>query len=288
VARTLRESARLLETAVFAEQAARERGMLQSVDARVKLISTLSLLVAMTFCHHLVPLWLIAGFAAGALALSGLAARVAFHRFWWVMPGVFVLVAIPATLNVFVPGDPLIVLLRAHAARTIGPFHLPAELAITRQGVVAAALLVTRVVTGVILALGLALTTRWQEMLKAAHSSLTAPFVFIVAMMHRYLFILLRTVENMHLARRARTISPGPPREQRRWVGNRIGVLFSRSRRLSERVYHAMLARGYRGAPKVLVSSRFGPAELAWLLACAAVIAVVLYLDRSVLRSLSW
>jgi len=268
--------------------AARERGMLQGLDARVKLISTLALLVTMSFCHHLVPLWIIAAFAVGALALSGPAARVASHPLWWVMPGVFVLVAIPATLNVFVPGDPLMVVYRAQASRTVGPFHLPAEVAVTRQGAVSAALLVTRIVTGVLLALGLALTTRWQELLKAAHTSRTALFVFTVAMMHRYLFALLRTVESMHLARRARIISPGTAGDQRRWVGNRIAVLFSRSRALSERVYQAMLARGYRGAPKVLTSSRFRAAELAWSLACAGVIVLSLYLDRAILAGLPW
>jgi cobalt/nickel transport system permease protein len=286
--RTLRDTARLLETAVFAEQAARARGLLQSLDARAKLICTLALLVAMTFCHHLASLSLIAAFAAGALALSGPAARFAFHRFWWVMPGVFVLVAIPATLNIFVPGDPLVVLWRAHAPHIIGSLRLPSELAITRQGVVSAALLVTRIISGVLLALGLALTTRWQELLKAAHTSVTAPFVFTVAMMYRYLFVLLRTVENMHLARRARTISPAPAAEQRRWVGNRIGVLFSRSRRLSERVCYAMLARGYRGVPRVLAASRLRGRELAWVVACAAVIFVALYLDRFILKGLSW
>ena len=49
-----------------------------------------------------------------------------------------------------------------------------------------------------------------------------------------------------------------------------------------------MLARGYRGHPRALTTSRFTWREAAWLIACAAVAALALVLDRVVLRGLRW
>jgi len=288
LSRTLRQSARLLEESVFAERAARLPGFLQRLDARAKLLSVLSLLVAASFLQHLPSLWLLGGFVAMAAVLSRLGVRVLFHRLWWFLPVTFSLIAFPAVFSVITPGDPVLILYHREAAPHLGAWHLPAEVSITRQGLAAAALVVTRLFVGVLLAVTLVLTTRWQDLLKAIYSGATAPFVLVLAMTHRYLFVLLRTVENMHLGREARSISRQTLREQHAWVGGRIGALFSRSRHLSEEVYQAMLARGYQGEPKALTSARVGRAELVWLSACAALIALALFTDRSLVAGLRW
>jgi cobalt/nickel transport system permease protein len=107
-------------------------------------------------------------------------------------------------------------------------------------------------------------------------------------MMYRYVFVLLRMAEDTHLAKRARTITPSPPSAERRWIGDRAGALFSRSRHLAEEVYAAMLARGYTGEAKALAESTFGLRESLWLTVCAATIALTLVIDRVVLRELLW
>ena len=266
--------ARVVEDSLFCERAARRAAFLQRLDARVKLVSVLRVAVGATFLHHVLPVLLLGGCALAALLASRVGVRTVFNRTWWVMPAVFALVAVPSVLSVFVPGEPV-------AA-------LPWGLSITRQGLASAGLLVTRIAVGVILALVLALTTRWQELLRAAHTSVTAPFVLVATMMYRYVFVLLRIAENMHLARRARTIVPGDPAHERRWIGTRVGALFLRSRRLSEQVYAAMLARGYRGQPKALTRSRVGGPEILWMMLCGAVFAAALYADRVVLSALPW
>jgi len=200
--------------------------------------------------------------------------RTVFGRAWWAMPGLFALLAIPSVLSVFVPGQPVVA--------------LPWGLSITRQGLASAAMLVTRIAVGLMLALTLALTTRWQELLRALHTSVTAPFVLVATMMYRYVFVLLRVAEDMYLARRARTIVPADAAQERRRVAARIGALFLRSRRISEQVYAAMLARGYRGEPKTLVRFRAGWGEVGWSLACGALLAAALAFDRLALGGWSW
>ncbi len=288
LARTLRQTAHLTEQVVFAERAARRPGFLQSLDARVKLLSVLALLVTASFLHHLPSLWLLAALAVAAAALSRVDPRLLLNRVWWSLPGLFVIAALPAIFSFVTPGSALLTIYRVADAPRLGPFTLPAELAITRQGTASAALLVTRIAVGVLLAVCLTLTTRWQSLLKAAYTQATAPFVLIMAMSYRYVFLLLRIAEDMYLARRARTISPRSLAAERRWIGGRVAWLFSRSRRLTDRVYAAMVARGYRGEAKALAESRFGLREAAWIAACALTIPLLLLLDRVVLGNLQW
>jgi cobalt/nickel transport system permease protein len=277
-----------MEQVVFAEQVARRPGVLQHLDARAKGVAIIGLIVAAAFLHHVPSLLVIAAYAALAAAVSRLSPRELLNRVWLLAPGVFVIVALPAAFSFVTPGSPVLVMLRLDHAPRIGPLHLPAEISLTRQGIAAAALVVTRVVLGVLLAVLLALTTRWQDLLKAAYSTATAPFVLVLTMMYRYLFVLIRVLEDMHLARKARTITPATHSDDRRWIGSRVGALFVRSRRLSERVYDAMLARGYTGNPRTLTQFRFGAAEGAWLVACALVVALALFCDRVLWVGLTW
>ncbi len=279
--RAVRESARFVSDTVLAEEVARRPGFLQSLDARTKLLTFVGLLVAASFLRHLPSLWLLGAVVGTAATLSGVGGRVLLNRVWWLLPATFMIVALPAALNLITPGDPLVILYRSHH----GPL---AELSITRQGLAAAALVVTRISVGVLLAVTLALTTRWQELLRAAHTPVTAPFVFILSMSYRYLFVLLRSFEDMHLALRARTISPRAVSEQRRWVGGRIGALFLESRRLSEQVYEAMRARGHRGEPKALIGARFRAGEAAWVAGALAVVGFSLLVDRVWVAHLPW
>jgi len=287
VDRSLRESARVLQDSVFAERVARSPGFLQSLDARVKLVSLLALLIAATLLHHLVSLWLFGVCVAAMAALSRVPARVLFSRVWWLLPATFVIVALPAALNVITPGDSLVALHR-WSPNTMRALHLPPELSITRQGLAAAGMVVTRVFLGVLLAVTLALTTRWQEALRAIYTALTAHFVLILAMTHRYLFVLLRTFDDMHLARKSRTITPGSAGDHHRWIGGSVAALFASSKRLSEDVYQAMLSRGYRGRPRAIVARRIGAAEIAWLGGCSCVVGAAFLVDRVLAAGLPW
>lgn len=72
-----------------------------------------------------------------------------------------------------------------------------------------------------------------------------AILITTLALMYRYLFVLLDEAERMQRARHSRTFAP------RRWLawrtlGTLIGQLFVRSTERAERIYAAMCARGWR------------------------------------------
>ena len=71
-------------------------------------------------------------------------------------------------------------------------------------------------------------------------------------MTYRYIFLLLHTANGMFLARKSRIVAAHTGKEQRWWIVSAIGVLMSRSFRMSDDVYQAMLARGFNGQMRTL------------------------------------
>ena len=79
---------------------------------------------------------------------------------------------------------------------------------LTRQGLDAAALIVTRVAVSISLVVLLTLTTPWNRLL-ASLRALFVPrmFVLVLGMTYRYVFHLLNGVTDMYTARKARTVT---------------------------------------------------------------------------------
>ena len=105
ITKTLRGFSHALSQALAAEEAARADGLLQALDARVKVVGMLSLVVAAALSRHLAPL--VALFAAGvALAV---ASRLSFpglvKRVWLVAFAFTAMIAAPALF--LTPGSAL-------------------------------------------------------------------------------------------------------------------------------------------------------------------------------------
>lgn len=108
----------------------------------------------------------------------------------------------------------------------------------------------------------LVLTTPIPALLQA-FTALGAPslLVAIGASMYRYLSLLVGEFAAMHRAATARNLTL-TPRTARLVLGNTIGVLFVRTYERGERIYQAMLARGYRGLPAAEKRPRLGKRDL--------------------------
>jgi cobalt/nickel transport system permease protein len=103
-------------------------------------------------------------------------------------------------------------------------------------------------------ALLLSMTTHFTDLLWAWHRLRIPPtLVTIIAFMYRYLFTLREEAESLIRGRQSRSASvPGQKSGGRivwraQVAGGMVGNLFLRSYERSERVYAAMLARGYDG-----------------------------------------
>jgi energy-coupling factor transporter transmembrane protein EcfT len=202
-----------------------------------------------------------------ALAAASRAPVLSFIRKVWLSAALLAfLVAIPSALSWFTPGAVVF---------HIGPF------AFTEPGLLGVATLVTRVAAAAGFALLIIWTMRWADLLRAL-TALHLPDVVVatLAMTQRQILTLLRTVEQIHLARESRTLALGTARQNRDWVTERMAFVVRKSMKTADDVYDAMLARGYTGATPSLRRLRVGPADWAWVAASVALCALALAAGR--------
>jgi cobalt ECF transporter T component CbiQ len=167
------------------------------------------------------------------------------------------------------PGDPIV---------TLGT----ATVHITAQGVATAVLLIARVETAVTLTTLLVLTTPWMQILKALRAfRVPQEIVMMLAMTHRYIFLLVQTAGQMFEARQSRTVGMLDRASQRRMTTRTAGVLLSKSVELSNDVFLAMQSRGFRGDAKVLTEFRMRSWDYVGLLAFLLVGVIAVWVGRS-------
>jgi cobalt/nickel transport system permease protein len=149
--------------------------------------------------------------------------------------------------------------------------------------VLATVTLVLRVVASAGFALLVIWTTRWTEML-AALTALRVPDVIVatLAMTQKQILSLLRTIENVHLARESRMLSVGSVGQNRDWVVGRMAFIAGKSIKTADDVYDAMLARGFTGAMRGVNRLSASGRDWLWLAASAIACVVLIGVDRMV------
>lgn len=102
-------------------------------------------------------------------------------------------------------------------------------------------------------------TTQFPDLIHALeHLRLPRMLVTVIAFLYRYIFVLSDEVLRLLRARQARSATLPDQRGggnlfwRARIAGNMVGQLFLRSYERSDRIYNAMLARGYQGHLRTL------------------------------------
>lgn len=214
---------------------------LHRLDPRVKVVVT----VVFILSNALLPdgAWIAFGlswvFLLLANVLSTLGLGFTFRRSLVALP--FALIAVTVLFSI--PGKPL------------ASFHfLVWNLTITDMGLLRFVSILIRSWLSVQMAILLVATVRFPDLIHALeHLRVPSILTTIIAFLYRYLFVLADEVFRLIRARESRAAAaPGKrPGGSVAWragvAGNMAGQLFLRSYERSDRVYNAMLARGYAG-----------------------------------------
>lgn len=245
IGKTLHHIVSFVEDSVFNENISRENGLLQKIEPRLKLITLVILIIVLNFQ---VSVDGIAVFFFIGLLISFLSKVPPHFVLKRLLPAaVFTLfVAVPATLNLVLDGEPLLVLYRFGRQVNVGPVVMPSEIAITRQGLTSAITLFLRVVTSVSFVFLMTMTTRPNVYIESLSSLVPGALGPVVSVGYRYMFFFVRKVEQFIMGFKSRSISSARPFHGQRWVASRIGLLFSISMKLSEELTMAMESRGYK------------------------------------------
>ena len=241
------------------------KSLIHRLDPRLKLVVSLLFILS----NVLLPdgAWLAFLFSLALILLiawaSGIGVAYTLKRSFVALP--FFLAAITAIFAL--PG------------RTLGVWNLgPWQLVATDTGLLRFVSVVIRSWLSVQVAIILIATTQFPDLMHAMrHLHVPAVLIAVISFMYRYLFVMTNEAMRLMRAREARSARPagggggGSIVWRAKVAGNMAGQLFLRSYERSERVYNAMLARGYQG--QLLTLNPHTLQSRDWLLGfCALVI----------------
>lgn len=214
--------------------------LIHQLDPRVKVVITVLFILS----NVLLPdgAWLAFVFSWGIILLitnlASLGNLYVITRGFIALP--FALAALSAVFAI--PGQPIF-------AVEIGSWQLVG----TDAGLLRFVSVIIRSWLSVQMAILLTATTQFPDLMHALrHLRVPPPLVAVISFMYRYLFVLTNEVIRMLRARESRSATKqGDYKTTFSWrarvAGNMAGQLFLRSYDRSERIYSAMLARGYQG-----------------------------------------
>lgn len=241
-------------------------GAVHRLDPRVKVLVVPAFILSLALLPD--GAWLSLAAAFGLVMLAAAAAQISP---WLVIRRSLIglpFLAAAVTLLFTVPGRAL----------WSGPWGV----SISDAGLLRFSSIVARSLISIQAAVLLTATTRFPDILHALrHLKTPAVLVSIIAFMYRYLFVLADEAERLLRARASRSgRRPGlPGGGSIRWratvAGHMAGQLLVRSLDRSDRVYQAMLARGYRGEMPGMTPHWMRPIDWAVLAGCLAAAAAL-------------
>jgi cobalt/nickel transport system permease protein len=228
--------------------------VIHRLDPRVKLVLTLAFIVAITALPA--GVWL-----SYVLCLLTIASFVVLSQTQPLLVLRRSLVAIPFTLAA-------LTLVFTVEGTTVAVLELARwSLTVTAEGIIAFTSILIKAWLSVLMATMLVTTTPFPDLV-AGMRALKVPriIVSVVSFMYRYIFVIADEALRLHRAREARSASPkGAAGRDLLWrakvLGGMIGSLFLRSYERSERIYAAMLSRGFDGQIRVIHAGTLGSSD---------------------------
>jgi cobalt/nickel transport system permease protein len=233
----------------FIDEYSRLNSVIHRLDPRTKLIASLAFIVAVV----LTPAnnWRVFAFyfaiIAVMLVFSKLPPLYVLKRSLVILP--FVLL-----IAIFIPFF--------KEGEVAGSYNIWLwQISITYDGLLILANVVVKSWLCILALILLSSTTRLDDLLKALKQlGMPQVMILILSFMYRYIFVLVDEVMRIQQARDSRNFG-GSRLHHLKTIGNMVGTLFIRSYERGERIYAAMLARGFDGQVRTLHKLRFKQAD---------------------------
>lgn len=208
-------------------------GVMQQIDPRVKLLSIAALVSSAVAVRTVTPLLVLFVAVLVLCVASRIPLKFFLKRTTIFIPIFAGVIALP--LPFITPGTALASLEYGRIA-----------VVVTREGLYRAVQFTLRIWVCVALSILLMLTTRFPRFIQAMES-LRFPRVFVTmtSITYRFMFLFVNEAYRMVLAKESRTTKRLRWRENLKLLANMIAILFIRAYERGERVYLAMLSRGY-------------------------------------------
>ncbi len=253
---------------------------LGKIEPRAKIVGILMLIFGATLVHGLGAQMVLLGITLAAALSIGLSPRQ-LGRLWLGVPLFSLAIILPSTLNLVTDGRTALTLWHLGAGIHIGSWNLPEAITITASGLLSAGRFLLRTTNCITLAFLMVSSTDAPVLVNAFRRlGMPKAFGMILTMTQRFLVVLLRAAEEIHLAKLSRSIGGSSLRSEQKWVGAGIAILFRRSYRLGLEVNYAMVSRGYDGDLRVASVPGLQIRDGLWVAAAGGLIALLIVWER--------
>jgi len=233
----------------FIDEYSHLNSVIHRLDPRTKLIASLAFVVAVV----LTP-------ASNWRVFASYFAVVAFMLAFSRLPIVYVLkrslVVLPFVLliAIFIPF--------LQGGEVAASYHIWLwQVSITYNGLMILANVLVKSWLCILALILLSSTTRLDNLLKGLRQlGMPQVMILILSFMYRYIFVLVDEAMRIQQARNSRNFG-GSWLHHMKTIGHMVGTLFIRSYERGERIYAAMLARGFDGQTRTLYKLRFKQAD---------------------------
>lgn len=240
--------ARLLQDIFIQWDLASRSGLLQLLDARVKVLFWVLLLVIVSFKSTVISLACIAGMIAMLMIGAGVGLRQVYGK---VLPLTFffgVLLSAPSMLNIFVPGTMILPLITLHGPVSILTITIPQQIGITEEGLTICLRLVLRVFASLSLSILMLAVTSFPEVIRALKLFHIPDFLLLIlTLTGKYIYLFAQTVLDMYRAMKVRLVFGISSADFRAWSAGRMATIFRKTQLRADDIYRAMLCRGFSG-----------------------------------------
>jgi cobalt/nickel transport system permease protein len=223
------------------------QGILQKLETPIKLLGIVALLIAASVTKSIAFLVCLNMVIFCTALQSGIRCKAFSIRVWLptcLFAGIAVL---PGIINWITPGEPLYTFYTGGALQ-LGYFTLPADLAITKQGLQAASFVVLRAGASLGLATLFIKTTRWSLVTQAlAKFGLPSEIVTVLDLTYRYIYLFLLLLLEHLMGRRSRLVGVESESAKISWIGGTIAAFLRLTWGYSQEINYAMQSRGYCG-----------------------------------------
>lgn len=240
-------------TALFTEGYAQwelssQRSFLHDLDARIKIVFWMLLIVVISLKRAVLPEAVIFIFIFTIAALCRLN-LIAFYKKVLMLGFIFgFLISFPSAFNIFVPGKVMMPVITLSRTYDFWIYHIPQVIGITDRGISLVLLLSLRVLNSVSVSFLILYTTPFADIVKALKVfRVPDTFLIIISMTYKYIFTFAHIVSDMYLAKKARLVGGNGRKEARQWIAGRIVFVFKKTQLECEEVFKAMNARGFSG-----------------------------------------
>ncbi|MBP2070909.1 cobalt ECF transporter T component CbiQ [Thermoanaerobacterium butyriciformans] len=235
------------------DEIANKKGLMQSLDPRVRLLSIILLIVIANLGNSLYYMAIMLVYSLILAVLSKIPMKSYIARISAVSIVFTGIVLIPSLFNVVRPGKPLI--------------YITGSLYITKGGALSALIFIMRSFVSLSFIYILTLSTKWIEILKALrYFKLPKVFSATLDISLRYITLFLDVASNMFLARKSRSVGKSKGKSERKFVASSMGNLLIKSEQLSDDVYNAMISRGYKGEYKTINNFKISRSDIIWII----------------------